>query len=92
MNCVWTRRHLPLLLAALLVWIPVLAGGHRVVAQAAPTIKLVSPTNGQSVSGPLDVRVQITGLTLDGTKIGTPPQAGVGHWHVYLDGKYAGLS
>lgn len=61
-------------------------------AQAAPGIKLVSPTAGQTVSGPLDVRAQVTNFTLDGTKIGTPPQAGIGHWHVYVDNKYAGLS
>src|SRR5690348_3478936 len=76
-------------LAALLL--AMLAAPHS-RAQAAPGIKLVSPTAGQTVSGPLDVRAQITNFTLDGTKIGTPPQPGVGHWHVYVDGKYAGLS
>src|SRR5579883_3530071 len=86
------HRFLPVLLGAVLMLMPGFAGLQRVAAQAAPTIKLVSPANGQSVSGPLDVRVQITGLKLDGTKIGTPPQAGVGHWHVYVDDKYAGLS
>ena len=61
-------------------------------ALAAPAIALVAPADGQSVSGPLDVRVRIDGFKLDGTKIGTPPADGVGHWHVYVDGKYAGLS
>jgi hypothetical protein len=82
------RLVLPLL-GVLLLLVPTV--GH-VSAQAAPTIKLIAPTSGQAISGPLDVRVQISGLKLDGTKIGTPAQAGVGHWHVYVDGKYAGLS
>ena len=64
-------------------------------ASTAARIKLVSPTAGASVTGDrLEVQVNITGLKLDGTKIGQPAaqNAGVGHWHVYVDGKYAGLS
>src|SRR5581483_3902012 len=59
-----------------------------------PSIKIVSPAGGSQLSTtqPNVIKAQIAGLTLDGTKIGTPPQQGVGHWHLYVDGKYAGLS
>jgi hypothetical protein len=62
---------------------------------AQPSIKIVAPTAGASVDGDeAVVQVAVTGLTLDGTKIGQPASQtpGVGHWHIYVDGKYAGLS
>ncbi|HEX5480159.1 MAG TPA: hypothetical protein VFY79_10615 [Dehalococcoidia bacterium] len=72
-------------------------------AAAAPTagsasdasIKILSPADGWSPTGDrMDVQVAVTGLKLDGTKIGLPAaqNPGVGHWHIYVDGKYAGLS
>lgn len=70
-------------------------------ATAAPgrsseaSIKIASPATGWTVSGDrLEVQVTVSGLKLDGTKIGQPAgqNPGVGHWHVYVDGKYAGLS
>ena len=59
------------------------------------SIKIVSPADGWSQPGDrVEVQVQVEGLKLDGTKIGQPAaqNPGVGHWHVYVDGKYAGLS
>jgi hypothetical protein len=59
-----------------------------------PSIDFVSPADGTNVGSRAVFRVKISGLTLDGTKIGQPASqtAGVGHWHIYVDGKYAGLS
>lgn len=59
------------------------------------SIKILSPADGWSPTGDrMEVQVAVTGLKLDGTKIGQPASQnpGVGHWHVYVDGKYAGLS
>ena len=62
---------------------------------SSASISLVEPDDGSTVDGDrFEVRVNVEGLTLDGTKIGLPAaqNPGVGHWHVYVDGKYAGLS
>lgn len=62
---------------------------------ASSSIKIVSPAAGWTAIGDrIEIQVSVTGLKLDGTKIGQPAaqNAGVGHWHVYVDGKYAGLS
>ncbi|HZP57760.1 MAG TPA: hypothetical protein VFC53_09440 [Dehalococcoidia bacterium] len=64
-------------------------------APGSPSIEIVSPSDGATLTDQrLVVRVKIGGLRLDGTKIGQPAaqNPGVGHWHVYVDGKYAGLS
>ncbi len=54
-------------------------------AGAAPTIKILSPAPGATVSGPFDVRVQVTNLTLTCDLEGKPDVAGYGHWHVNVD-------
>ena len=79
-------------LAAVTALTAAVGAGRADVTQAAPVIELRAPTPGQTITGPLDVRVRVTDFTLDGVKIGTPPAPGVGHWHVYVDGEYAGLS
>jgi len=63
-------------------------------AAGDPSISIVEPADGATVGDRVEVQVQVDGFTLDGTKIGQPAarNAGVGHWHVYVDGKYAGLS
>ena len=38
------------------------------------------------------VRVEHSGIIFDGTKIGQAPEPGVGHWHINIDGKFAGLA
>ncbi len=85
------RRWLPiaLLAAASLV---ALGAAPALQAQAAPTLTLVSPTDGATIDGPVTVRVDHSGIRFDGTVIGQDPTPGVGHWHVNIDGKYAGLS
>lgn len=47
-----------------------------------------------AASDRLEVRVDVSGLKLDRTKIGllASQNAGISHWHVYVDGSYAGLS
>ena len=68
--------------------IGVFAGG---VAGAAttPTIKL----NSASAKGSkLTVSVTIKGLTLAPKLVGKAPKAGVGHFHVFVNGKYSGFA
>jgi len=59
-----------------------------------PFIEIVSPEDGATVDARTEVRVTVSGVVLDGTKIGSPASetAGIAHWHVYVDGEYAGLS
>jgi hypothetical protein len=63
-------------------------------ASGDPSISIVEPADGATVDDRVEVQVEVGGFTLDGTKIGQPAaqNPGVGHWHVYVDGKYAGLS
>jgi len=51
----------------------------------APSIKIVSPANGTTVSGPFDVTVQITNFHASCDLFGKPGVAGYGHWHLNLD-------
>ncbi|HLW59525.1 MAG TPA: hypothetical protein VKV57_06305 [bacterium] len=60
-------------------------GGH-------PGVKFLWPTDGATVPAHTIVRVSVTGLKLDPVAVGTAPKAGEGHWHLYVDGKLAGLS
>jgi len=53
---------------------------------SAPTIKIVSPSPNQTVSGPLDVTVAISGFNLDCDLLGKPDVSGYGHWQLDLDG------
>ena len=61
-------------------------------AQDTPQLRLVEPRDGATVDGPVTVRVEHSGTTFDGVKIGQAPEPGVGHWHVNVDGQYAGLA
>ncbi len=54
-------------------------------ASATPTIKILSPAPGATVSGPFDVRVQVTNFNLTCDLEGKPDVAGHGHWHVNVD-------
>ena len=78
------------------LWIVLFAGAlvfaASLQAQTTPTLTLVSPANGTAVDGPVTVRVEHSGIIFDGTKIGMAPEPGVGHWHINIDGKYAGLA
>lgn len=51
----------------------------------APTIKILSPTSGATVTGSFDVVVQVTNYHLSCDLMGKPDVVGYGHWHVNLD-------
>ena len=51
----------------------------------APSIKIISPQAGATVSGPFDVRVQISNFNPNCDLMGKPGVAGYGHWHLNLD-------
>jgi len=61
-------------------------------AQNAPELRIVGLQDGATVDAPVTVRVEHSGIVFDGVKIGSAPEQGVGHWHVNVDGQYAGLS
>jgi hypothetical protein len=57
-----------------------------------PAIRIVSPTPGQTVSGNrLDVRVETPSFLINFEKMSQAPEAGAGHWHVYVDNRLAGM-
>lgn len=56
-------------------------------AEASPTLKIVSPAAGASVTtDDIEVQVEVTDFTLDCQAIGAPPVAGHGLIHALLDG------
>jgi hypothetical protein len=54
-------------------------------AAGTPSIKILEPQPGATVSGPFDVRVQISNFTPNCDLMGKPAVAGYGHWHLNLD-------
>ncbi len=58
----------------------------------APAIQIVSPTNGATIGEHVIVQARVNGFALNPVAIGTAAKAGEGHWHLYVDGKLAGLS
>ena len=54
-------------------------------ASAAPSIQILSPQDGATVSGPFDVEVRIDNFHPDCALMGKPDVSGYGHWHVNLD-------
>jgi hypothetical protein len=50
-----------------------------------PSITIISPKNGDTVSGAFDVVVQVTNYNLSCDLMGKPDVAGYGHWHANLD-------
>jgi hypothetical protein len=52
-------------------------------------VSFVSPAKGASVSGPVKVKVKVSGFTLDPKAVGQKPVQGHGHLHFSMDnGKY----
>ena len=45
-----------------------------------------SPTDGQTVNGPVRVRVNLEGFEIDPENVGKQPQEGKGHLHFTMDG------
>jgi|GEM_PF-4708223 len=59
---------------------------------AEPEITLISPTEGQTLTGPnIVIEYEVSNFTLDPVNVNDNPQAGFGHTHMYLDGLYQGL-
>ena len=55
-------------------------------AEDAPTINIVSPEEGATVSGEtINIRMDITNFIQDGGAIGNAMVPGRGHWHLRLD-------
>jgi hypothetical protein len=50
-----------------------------------PSIQILSPSNGATVSGSFDVTVRITNFNATCDLMGKPDVSGYGHWHVNLD-------
>jgi hypothetical protein len=50
-----------------------------------PTLKIISPKPGETVSGPFDVVVEVANFNLSTDLMGRPSALGYGHWHLNLD-------
>lgn len=50
-----------------------------------PSIKIISPAAGSTVSGKFDVAVQVKNFNVTCALEGKPDVAGYGHWHVNVD-------
>src|SRR5262249_25413231 len=62
-------------------------------AQTVPSIRIVAPRDKATVSGnQMVVEVRVQDFRLNPVAIGKPASLGEGHWYVYVDGKFAGLS
>jgi hypothetical protein len=56
-----------------------------VAKPAKPSIRIVSPATGATVSGSFPVRVAVRHFRLSAALFGKLDVAGYGHWHVFLD-------
>ncbi|MBI3943274.1 MAG: LPXTG cell wall anchor domain-containing protein [Chloroflexi bacterium] len=64
----------------------------QALAQGKPSIKIVSPTEGQTItSTDIPVQVQVSNFKISREHVGLPDQAGEGHIHVMLDGMNMGV-
>jgi hypothetical protein len=62
-----------------------------VVPSGAPKVTITSPGASSTVnSSSVVLNFTVANFTLDGSKVGQPPEAGIGHWHLYVDGVYTG--
>jgi hypothetical protein len=50
-----------------------------------PSIKILSPARGATVSGSFPVKVEVQGFTLTCDEMGKPDVPGHGHWHLNFD-------
>lgn len=56
-------------------------------AQQASSIQILAPATNTMVTGDtVAVKIAIKNLTMNCAWAGTPPRAGIGHWHLLLDG------
>ena len=67
--------------------IPLASPAGAAPAMAASSIRILSPAPNAVVTGDtVAVKIAVTNLTMDCAWAGTPPRAGIGHWHLLLDG------
>lgn len=50
-----------------------------------PTLRIVSPRSGATVSDKITIKAAFTNWRLSGDLFGKPNVAGYGHWHIMLD-------
>jgi hypothetical protein len=60
-------------------------------AAGSPSIKILEPKDGDTVSGSFDVKVEVTNFNLSCDLLGKPAVAGYGHWHLNLDSTSQGM-
>src|SRR5437763_491086 len=89
-----THHHFrwPLVALWIALSVAMLGFATSLKAQTGPRLTLISPKDGDTVDGPVIIRVQHSGIRFDGTLVSKDPVPGVGHYHINVDGKYAGLS
>jgi hypothetical protein len=90
MNVRYASLRLSSVLACLCLG--VLLSIQSVAAQTAPTVKIVSIADGATVDGPVLLRIEHQGMVFSTKNYGKDPEPGVGHWHIKIDDKHAGLS
>lgn len=56
-----------------------------------PSIKILSPASGATVSGDFTVKVQISNFTVSEALFGKAPLTGYGHWHLNVDSTTQGM-
>lgn len=56
-----------------------------------PSVKILEPKDGDTVSGDFDITVEVTNFNLSCDLLGKPAVAGYGHWHLNLDSTTAGM-
>ena len=56
-----------------------------------PSVQILSPAPGSTVSGAFTVKVATTNFTVSGALFGKPNVAGYGHWHLNVDSTTAGM-
>ena len=57
----------------------------------APSIQVVSPAAGSTVSGDFTVKVQVSDFNVSGPLFGKANLAGYGHWHLNVDSTTQGM-
>lgn len=73
----WIRECVPLVCAAAF-----LAPALAAQAKPGPRVKIVSPANGATVTGPVTIKLQATGVKIVPA---TDERPGTGHHHLFVD-------
>ena len=69
---------------------PVLDKIRVQIPSTALGIQITSPADGATVTQSPVLTVSSTNFTIDGNMAGGPPEPGVGHYHIYVDGYDSG--